>query len=642
LYRYIVAYGALGHALAALNTAEGEPGVDLTARAYLGVMRAQAAVGDVRGVEVIAQRLEDEMAARAVARVAKAAARKAARRDGKPARRRDGAGVGGVGAGVIGTARGVGGSVGGSVGGAVSDASAVAAAAAIGGASPGRHNLGRSGGAAVEAEVVMCEAEAAAAAGDAAGARAALERLKSLDFASSSKVLRDRSTELLVSLFVKDICGSGSGGRQPEEEEKEDLFAAAAPSSGDTSSSEAAEAEALNLAEDECVMDFLNCGPDGPEGSEQAKSTSSQRKSGSSSGGGSGGSWGITQALDLIDSAWGFASLDEDDEFLPSLDEDDIPIPAAGGFGGFLNTAVKRGFTSGGAGSGASSNRNRNGGGGGGGGGGARGASGDDGDDWRSYPAAPTLRSVEAADALELWAGAASRLFAGEAEPLIFRGGVDPSALLREVPDVGMTVDDDEDVDFQYANEDDEYAHDSDAASGKDGDGEECDRVGGGWCSSPLNAREEIRFVVREDEPAAAAAAAVGRDFVAVVIDRDLRPVGTLRGSNDAVVTTVAAGAGAGARAARVGEVMGPAPACVEGDTATVGDVAVICAAAAHNEPVAIVDAAGRLRRVLRQEDLLKPARKPARDVTGGDRDGGDRGSRSSRFGSPRRNNDPR
>ena len=44
------------------------------------------------------------------------------------------------------------------------------------------------------------------------------------------------------------------------------------------------------------------------------------------------------------------------------------------------------------------------------------------------------------------------------------------------------------------------------------------------------------------------------------------------------------------------------------------GDVAVICAAAAHDEPVAITDNEGRLRRVLRQEDLLEPIRSQLRE----------------------------
>ena len=67
-------------------------------------------------------------------------------------------------------------------------------------------------------------------------------------------------------------------------------------------------------------------------------------------------------------------------------------MPAAGGFGGFLAGAVKRGewsdiaegpYPGGG--------------------------------DWTSpdFLTSPTLRSAEAADALELWTGAASRLFAG-------------------------------------------------------------------------------------------------------------------------------------------------------------------------------------------------------------------------------------
>jgi hypothetical protein len=52
-----------------------------------------------------------------------------------------------------------------------------------------------------------------------------------------------------------------------------------------------------------------------------------------------------------------------------------------------------------------------------------------------------------------------------------------------------------------------------------------------------VNSREAYRFVVREDEPAVAAAGAVGRGFVAVVIDRNLRPVGTLRGSSSAAAS---------------------------------------------------------------------------------------------------------
>ena len=57
-----VAYGALDEALAAMYTAENEPGVDLPAHVYLGVMRAQAASGDVEGVAVLAERLDEELA----------------------------------------------------------------------------------------------------------------------------------------------------------------------------------------------------------------------------------------------------------------------------------------------------------------------------------------------------------------------------------------------------------------------------------------------------------------------------------------------------------------------------------------------------------------------------------------------------
>ena len=163
----------------------------------------------------------------------------------------------------------------------------------------------------------------------------------------------------------------------------------------------------------------------------------------------------------------------------------------------------------------------------------------------------------------------------------MFRGGVDPAALLSEEPDLGLTIDE--------GDEDDARSEPA-AESGR------------GWFLSPVGAGREgtFRFVVRVDEPAGAAAEAVGRDFVAVVIDGDLRPVGTLMGCGSA--SEVAPGI-------QVGDVMGPKPASIEGENATVGDVAVICAAAAHDEPVAVVDARGRLTRVLRREDLLEPAR---------------------------------
>ena len=49
-----------------------------------------------------------------------------------------------------------------------------------------------------------------------------------------------------------------------------------------------------------------------------------------------------------------------------------------------------------------------------------------------------------------------------------------------------------------------------------------------------------------------------------------------------------------------------------------------ICAVAAHDEPVAITDSEGRLRRVLRQEDPLEPIRSQLRKQS------------ESRFGTPR------
>jgi hypothetical protein len=131
--------------------------------------------------------------------------------------------------------------------------------------------------------------------------------------------------------------------------------------------------------------------------------------------------------------------------------------------------------------------------------------------------------------------------------------------------------------------------------------------------------------VVRADALAGPAAAAVGCDVVAVVVDESLRPVGTLLGS--ASSSEIAEGV-------FVRDVMGPVPPIVSGDDATVGDVAIVCAAATLDEPVAVVDSFGKLRRVLRREDLLLPARarKPPESAR---RDG----RSATRFGA---DNDPR
>ena len=268
--------------------------------------------------------------------------------------------------------------------------------------------------------------------------------------------------------------------------------------------------------------------------------------------------------------------MDEDDEFLPSLDEDDIPVPAAGGFGGFLAGAVKRGewsdiaegpYPGGG--------------------------------DWTSpdFLVSPTLRSAEAADALELWTGAASRLFAGDAEPLVFKGGVDPDARLCDARELGATLDEDDDcaVDWSAAGAFSGRKRVSSPDLCASGAKEE-----GASSEPPPSSRLPNAFVVRSDALAGPAAAAVGRNVVAVVVDDGLKPVGTLLGS--AAASEMAAGV-------CVRDVMGLKPTVVAGDDATVGDVAIVCAAAALDEPVAVVDARGKLRRVLRREDLLLPAR---------------------------------
>ena len=497
-----VAYGDVSRALAAVNAAERER-VDLSARAYLGVMRAFAAAGDVRGVATLAARLESELAGRAARR------RRPSRESLSDSD---------------------------SVSPASSAASSAAAAASLGGDMRGSFSLG----AAVEAEVVMCEAEAKAAAGDAAGARGALERLKRLDYGASSKVLRDRSTELLVSLFVKDIVGSSSETR------------ADARQTRTSRADESSDFDALEAVGDAFAAD-----------ASRSEKTNA---------------WSITQALDLIDSAWGFASLDEDDEFLPSLDEDDIPVPAAGGFGGFLAGAVKRGewsdiaegpYPGGG--------------------------------DWTSpdFLTSPTLRSAEAADALELWTGAASRLFAGDAEPLVFKGGVDPEARLCDARELGATLDEDDDcaVDWSAAGA---FFGGSGSGSGSGALVADALSAADSPTTSPPSSRLPNAFVVRVDALAGPAAAAVGRDVVAVVVDESLRPVGTLLGSTSAAEI---------AEGVFVRDVMGPAPTIVSGEDATVGDVAIVCAAATLDEPVAVVDNRGKLRRVLRREDLLLPAR---------------------------------
>jgi hypothetical protein len=485
-----VAYGDVSRALAAISAAEREPNVHVSSRTYLGVMRAYAAAGDVRGVATLAARLEKVLAGRAVS----------GRRGGASKTSEAFARV---------------------------VSSSASAAAALGGDMRETFCLEPT----VQAEVVMCEAEAKAAAGDAAGARAALERLKRLDYGASSKVLRERSTELLVSLFVKDVVGEpsrlnkASRGSRSGSESRADILSAAGDAFADG---------------DEDLIASAEAGDDA-----------------------GGSAWGVTQALDLIDSAWGFASLDEDDAFLPSLDEDDIPVPSTRGFGGFLAGAVRRSewldisegpYPGGG--------------------------------DWTSpdYATAPTLRSAEAADALELWTGAISRLLAGDAEPLVFKGGVDPEQRLCDARSLGSTLDESSDDDCFV-----EWAADGSFSGWNSASNSEAP------CSRLPNA-----FVVKCDALAGPAAASVGRDVVAVVVDANLKPIGTLMGSSSSAEI---------ADFALVKDVMGPKPTIVRGDAATVGDVAVVCAAAALDEPVAIVDANGTLRRVLRREDLLLPAR---------------------------------
>ena len=516
-----VAYGDVARALAAVSAAEMEPKMELPSRAYLGVMRAYATAGDVSGVSTLATRLETQLQRRAQRRERRGANRNTVSDD------------------VSGDAS--------SLKEDVSDASSLKdTLGSVSFFEPG-----------VEAEVVMCQAEAFAAAGDAGGARAALERLKRLDYGASSKVLRDRSTELLVSLFVKDIVGRSGTTR--------DTISRDANSQPATSAATSAATLDYVLAVGDAFVDDTSTG-------DTTNTTTTSQQATSNSTNTNKSIQGITQALDLIDSAWGFASLDEDDEFLPSLDEDDIPVPnlgkGGGGFGGFLNGAVKRGGwvdVSQGPYPGGLDFTNKS--------------------DWTS----PTLRSPEAADALELWTGAAVRLLAGDAEPLVFRNRIDPAKMFMDETAIGATIDEDDDcvIDFE-----------SGETCGGGGDSEDTE-------TAPKSSPLPNRFVVRDDQDAGRAAAAVGRGVVAVVVDAFLHPVGTLLGSGD--VSEIAKGVS-------VKDVMGPRPTTIEGDTATVGDVAIVCAACTLNEPVAVVDGEGRLRRVLRREDLLAPARERRND----------------------------
>jgi len=73
----------------------------------------------------------------------------------------------------------------------------------------------------------------------------------------------------------------------------------------------------------------------------------------------------------------------------------------------------------------------------------------------------------------------------GEAEPLIFRAALDPAALLREVPQVGMSMD----VSMDVTVDEDEQETIMEVPVVP---------PGGGFFSGS----EEVRWVVREDEPA--------------------------------------------------------------------------------------------------------------------------------------------
>ena len=129
----------------------------------------------------------------------------------------------------------------------------------------------------IAAECDMFEAEACAAAGNVEGARAAIFRVQNGSEATAAKVFRERSSGVLVALFVQEVLecelnargDDGAGESFDEEDEEED--------------------GTLETFDDDLILNHNGslCRWEKPD------------------------VWSVTQALDLLDGAWSFDEFDE-------------------------------------------------------------------------------------------------------------------------------------------------------------------------------------------------------------------------------------------------------------------------------------------------------------------------------------------
>ena len=128
----------------------------------------------------------------------------------------------------------------------------------------------------IAAECDMFEAEACAAAGNVEGARAAIFRVQNGSEATAAKVFRERSSGVLVALFVQEVLecelnARGDDGGESFDEEDED------------------EDGTLETFDDDMILNHNGslCRWEKPD------------------------VWSVTQALDLLDGAWSFDEFDE-------------------------------------------------------------------------------------------------------------------------------------------------------------------------------------------------------------------------------------------------------------------------------------------------------------------------------------------
>ncbi|CEF98097.1 Pentatricopeptide repeat [Ostreococcus tauri] len=145
----------------------------------------------------------------------------------------------------------------------------------------------------IAAEIDMFEAEACAAAGNVEGARAAIFRVQNGNEAAAAKVFRDRSSGVLVALFVQEVLECDVGENVSERAQATESF--------DEDDEE--EYDDLTMLDSETILNHNGslCRWEKPD------------------------VWSVTQALDLLDGAWSYDEFDEQ-----GIGESPAPPPRGG------------------------------------------------------------------------------------------------------------------------------------------------------------------------------------------------------------------------------------------------------------------------------------------------------------------------